>query len=244
MDAIYWDGSGGYAESGNTRHTLIMKPAISCDAINYQDGAGTMTTAGVEAPIDAATLAEITPILAEVAAFDNAPPPVCFGVDANGKYLGLVPVSEAAQVLSQPLPAGQEWTQTNNQWVASVSLQDAQSLASAQIDNAAGNARLRYITDVAGQQAVYIEKLQQSQDWVANPTGNPPPYVAAEATAMATDATTAANYIIATANAWGQQLSPAIEGARRAGKIAVGQAADNAAVAAALSAALTQLNAF
>ena len=244
MDELFWDGKSGYAASGNSRHTLIMKPAISCDSIDYHDGAGIMTTSGVESEIDAAMLAQIAPILAEVAAEDSAPPPNCFGVDKDGKYLGLVPVSQAHTILGQPLPDGSDWTKTNGQWATAISLADAQSLALAQIDSAAGSARLRYITDVAGQQAVYLEKLQQSQAWLANPTGAVPPYVAAEAAAMATDASSAAQYIVGTANAWNGQLSPAIEGARRAGKIAVAKATNNADVAIALALSLAQIGGF
>lgn len=244
MDFLKWDGKAGSAGSGNTKMSLMMNPIPACEAINYDSGAGTMTVDGIVSPIDAQTIALIEAYLKEVVAFDSAPPAQGYGVDADGNYLGMVPVTQAAQILSQPLPSGQTWTQTSGKWAAAVPLLECQQLASAEIDQAAGSARLRYITDVAGQQAVYIEKLQQAQAWVASPTGTPPPYIGAEAAAMNTDATTAANTVLATAEQWNGQLSPAIEGARRSGKIAVTAATTNAEVLAAKTAAITVLNDF
>lgn len=241
MDELHWNGELGWSASGNTRHTLMMNPISTVDAIDYSNGAGIMTVGGVTETIDAPTLTLVAAYLLTVAAFDSAPAPQVYGVDANGNYLGLVPATTAHTILPRAMPDG-IWKLVNDVWVETVLLADAQNLASAQIDTAAGAARLRYITDVPGQQAVYLEKLQQSQAWVANPTGTPPPYVAAEAAAMQTDNTSAANYIIATANAWGQQLSPAIEQYRRAGKIAVAAAGTNADVAKQLAASLAIIN--
>ena len=242
MDTLFWDGLTGYATKDGITVSLANKPAISCDQLDYSDGAGTMTIGEITTPIDATTSAEIEAILTELTGMASAPPPQAYGVDANGKYLGLVDATLAVTILSHPLPAGKAWNMVDGQWVAEVSLDEAQGLAQAQVDTAAGTARLRYITDVPGQQAVYLTKLEQAQAWVANPTGPVPPYVAAEAAAMGSDATTGANNIITTAVAWNTELSPTIEQYRRAGKLAIMAASSNEDVATQLVAAVAKLN--
>lgn len=101
--------------------------------------------------------------------------------------------------------------------------------ARADIDQAAGDARTRYITEVAGQQATYMKKEQQALDYVAahalDAQATVPPYIAAEATAMGTTALAAAQQVLALAAQWNEVLGPAIEGARLAGKRAVDEAA-------------------
>ena len=229
MDELHWDGEAGWSASGNTRHSLMLNPVPTVDTIDYSNGAGVMAVGGVTSVIDSPTMALIATYLQTVAAFDRAPAPKVFGVDAGGNYMGLVDATTATTILARALPAG-TWKLVNGTWVQTIPLADAKSLALAQIDSAAGATRLRYITDVPGQQAVYLEKLQQSQAWIASPTETAPPYVAAEAAALKTDNTSAANYIIATANVWNNQLSPAIEQARRSGKIAIANAGSNADV--------------
>lgn len=98
------------------------------------------------------------------------------------------------------------------------------------IDDAAGMARLRFITDVAGQQAVYMVKLQQAQAYaeaVALDAQAPaPPYIAAEASATGETPGQVTAAILALAAVWNEQVGPAIEGARMGGKAAVGAVAD------------------
>jgi len=116
------------------------------------------------------------------------------------------------------------------------------------VDAAAGRARLRYITDVPGQQAVYMTKLQQAQAYAAatalSAQAEVPPYVAAEAAATGLSAAQVTNNILALAAMWNEQAGPAIEGARMGGKAAVVAAADLAAVEAARLAAVQALDNF
>lgn len=113
------------------------------------------------------------------------------------------------------------------------------------IDSAAGAARLSYITDVPGQQAVYMAKLEQARAHLAalatDPGAAPPPYVLAEMSVTGLDHIAACHDIIATGTAWNELLGPAIEQARRAGKTAVGAAETADGVQLALDAALQAL---
>jgi len=113
------------------------------------------------------------------------------------------------------------------------------------IDMAAGAARLSYITDVPGQQAVYMAKLDQARAHLAalevDPGAPPPPYVLAEMSVTGLDHVAACQDIVATGTAWNEVLGPAIEQARRAGKIAVAAAETPEAVQLALEHALQSL---
>lgn len=108
------------------------------------------------------------------------------------------------------------------------------------VDAAAGDARQRYITDVPGQQAVYMVKLEQAQAYLANSSASAP-YVHAEAQAMSEEPAAVAANIVALASHWNEQLGPLIEAARLAGKRAVNEADDAAAVAEAEAAAIAVL---
>ncbi len=114
------------------------------------------------------------------------------------------------------------------------------------IDRAAGAARLRYITDVAGQQAVYLVKLQQAQAFLAarelDAGAMPPPYIAAEAAAVGMTPQDVAAEIVALATHWNDVVGPQIEAARLGGKAAVEAAAANeGAINAARDAAIAVL---
>ena len=114
------------------------------------------------------------------------------------------------------------------------------------IDQAAGAARLRYITDVPGQQAVYMVKLQQAQAYVAAHAEDAgaavPPYIAAEANAVGMTPLEVATEVVALAAQWNDVVGPAIEAARLGGKAAVTAApADEAAINAARDAAVAAL---
>lgn len=116
------------------------------------------------------------------------------------------------------------------------------------IDDAAGRARLRFITDVPGQQAVYMVKLQQAQAYTAavalDAQATVPPYIAAEAAATGQTAAQVAANVIALAAVWNEQAGPAIEGERMGGKSAVTAAQDLEAVEAARVAAVQALDTF
>lgn len=116
------------------------------------------------------------------------------------------------------------------------------------IDDAAGRARLRYITDVPGQQAVYMVKLQQAQAYAAafalSEQAAVPPYIAAEASATNETAAVVAANILALAGVWNEQVGPAIEGARMGGKAAVTAAQDLEQIEAARATAVLALETF
>ena len=111
------------------------------------------------------------------------------------------------------------------------------------VDAAAGDARLRHITDVPGQQAVYMVKLAQAQAYLAD-SNAAAPYVHAEAQAMGEEPAAVAANIVALAAQWNEQLGPLIEAARLAGKRAVNEADDLDSVEAAEAAAVAALIAF
>ncbi len=113
------------------------------------------------------------------------------------------------------------------------------------IDQAAGQVRLKYITDIPGQVGVYLVKLEQAKDYLAaaalDAGAAVPRYVAAEARATGLSAAAAAQQIVTTGTLWNDELGPDIEEARIGGKKAVGAAESVEAVQTALAAALTAL---
>lgn len=165
---------------------------------------------------------------------------VVHGVDAAGGYLGLVSAEAAASVADGPPPDARAAWQWQGAWVYRTPLVEACADALAAIDAAAGSARLRYITDVPGQSATYAEKRSQSAAYIAAPDGLVPPFVQAEADAMACTPLAAAQYIQATAQAW-EQIGPAVERERRRGKLAVAAAATADECQVCLQAALAAL---
>ncbi len=98
------------------------------------------------------------------------------------------------------------------------------------IDTAAAEARMRYLTRLPGQDMVYAAKLAQAQAYItahaADSAAAVPPYVAADVAVAGGTALAAAQAIVAAADAFHAGAGPQIEQARRAGKLAV-QAADN-----------------
>jgi hypothetical protein len=167
---------------------------------------------------------------------------VVFAVDAQGWPLGLRPLPLApglVQVPSEPPPGGHwRWA---GEWVREVPLGEAIEIALQRIDQAAGAQRLMYITDVPGQAATYLLKQEQALAFLGAPLGPVPPFVQAEADAMATTPLLAAQYIAQTAAAW-TNLAPLIERERRRGKVAVEAATSTEAVQAALEAALAAID--
>lgn len=118
-------------------------------------------------------------------------------------------------------------------------------MARQQLDAAAGDARLRHLSAVAGQDMVYAEKLAQAQAYVgahaADPGAEVPGYVAAEMAATGSTALQAATAIMAAADAFHRGPGPQIEQVRRAGKLAVQAAITAEAVHAAKATALQAL---
>lgn len=166
-------------------------------------------------------------------------------VDQVGEYLGLVAIGEQATAVPGPPPAGAGWLWVGQAWQRTLTLAELQTAARSEIDAAAGQARLRHITDVPGQQAVYLLKLQEAQSYLQALQGNPaaivPAHIAAEAAATGEEAVDVAQMVVGLANYWNGVLSPAIEGARMGAKTAVNAAADAPAVLAARAAGLAAL---
>lgn len=163
------------------------------------------------------------------------------GVNELGQSLGIVPIGSAFALTPAPPPgAGWVWRFDLVQWTYVPTLASAIEHALADIDSAAGAARLRYITDVAGQQATYIAKAAEAQAYI-DAGGVPGAYLQAEADAMGGTLLEAAQSIVVTSNLWGEVVGPAIEKARRIGKIDVGNAATLAQVAARRQASLANL---
>jgi hypothetical protein len=99
----------------------------------------------------------------------------------------------------------------------SIALQRARALRA--IDEAAGEARLRYITEVPGQQAVYMLKLAEARAHIEG--AEPGPHLVAVAATMGRTTQNVAAEIAQIASVWEQILSPAIEAQRLSGKAAV-----------------------
>lgn len=116
----------------------------------------------------------------------------------------------------------------------------AKWFAKEEIDRRAGELRARFITDVPGQQAVYMMKLAEARAYLVDQNAAAP-HIAAEAQALGQTAAQVAAAVVATADTWNTVLSPAIEAARLGGKAAVDVAVDQAGVSEALSAAVATL---
>ena len=136
------------------------------------------------------------------------------------------------------------WSNDLMVWVDARQLDQAKSDSQAQVDEAAGRARLRYITDVPGQQATYQRKEQQAREWTEAGYPEPAPsFIAAEAEALDTTPQAIAVQVITLADFWAYSKGPEIEAARIKWKAAVRSATTLEAVQAALDAALAELEA-
>lgn len=137
------------------------------------------------------------------------------------------------------------WDEVKCRWLGTPTCSKLEADSHALIDQAAGSARLRFITDVAGQQAVYLLKLQEAEAYIASGGNTPAPHIVSEAAATGSTAGQVAAAVVARALLWNTQLSPAIEGARMGGKASVSAAAlcgDRSAIQAACAAAIASLD--
>lgn len=185
------------------------------------------------------TINPVTGATSEVESNDGE---VVHGVNASGESLGLVARgTEFAVVPEKPPGPGWKWNFGTERWVHTDTLADAILAALTDVDASAGSARLRYITDVPGQQATYVVKQGEAEKYLAS-GGIPGPYLAAEAAAMGATATQAAQLITGIAAQWNGVFGPAIEGARRVGKISIAAATTNAEVTTRRNAAIAALN--
>lgn len=126
---------------------------------------------------------------------------------------------------------------------AGLTLDDVKAAAKSDIDAAAGEARGRYITVAAGQEATYVLKAQRAAEFkAAGYTGTVPPMVKAEADATGETPQQAADRILAEQYAW-ELIGADIERVRRSGKIKVETASDASEAIAARDDTLTALEA-
>lgn len=120
-------------------------------------------------------------------------------------------------------PAGPaRWSNYTMSWTSIPPNETSILAALAIVDELAGNARLRYITSVPGQAETYAKKEQQARDWQAAAfSGEAPPFILAEATALNISPQTLAEQVIALADFWANIKGPQIEATRRKWKVAL-----------------------
>jgi hypothetical protein len=148
------------------------------------------------------------------------------------------------QPAAMALPIGQaQWDGAAWVFPKSETWQEAKTRALQAVDNEAGQTRLKYITSVPGQSETYQRKEQQAREWqAAGFTGNPPPFIGAEAIALEMDAQAIALNIITLSDYWSNIKGPEIEATRRKWKVAIETAGqDVAAINAALASGLEAL---
>lgn len=156
--------------------------------------------------------------------------------DQAGGGTALAPAIEAGSML---------WDAVAQQWVAhpQITLVERIARAHSDIDNAAGQARLRYITSVPGQAETYQRKEAEARQWAgAGFTGSPPPFIAAEADALQVSAQSVAQEIITVADYWANIKGPQIEAARRKWKVLASQCQSLPAVDSVAASAQTELD--
>lgn len=82
-----------------------------------------------------------------------------------------------------------------------------------EVDAMAGEARLKFMTSIPGQDAVYLDKLKQAQSCILNETISAP-YIEMEAMVRGITKIETANLIVQIAELWVDEISPKIEAAR------------------------------
>lgn len=125
----------------------------------------------------------------------------------------------------------------HNEQRASEIVATARSDALQGVDDAAGKARLRYITSIPGQSETYQRKEQQARAWAAAEfAGQAPSFIAAEAEALNISAESVAIEVMQLADYWANVKGPQIEATRRKWKVAIEAAGtDLDAIASALN---------
>lgn len=247
MRHIEWgsERAVGFAEIDGRRFTIVTLPAAlrGLHWFEASDNDGQLVgqySDGTETrPMDGAQLASAEQLLGEYAAMNHTSH--VHAADGDGQYLGLMPPSDAPMVVpcAPPTPGSRF---VDGGWVVVVPLEQAKATALADIDRAAGAARLRYITEVPGQQGVYLRKYDQARAYLEQPDAeNVPPYVQAEADAMGLTPAEAAQHIVAIAQQWDDVVSPAIERERLMGKRLALAAETTEAVATITAAAIAAL---
>lgn len=150
---------------------------------------------------------------------------------------------EVVRVGQQPT-ASHQFDVAAKEWVDMRSLEQVIESALVMIDEAAGKARLRYITSVPGQAETYAKKEEQARQWAAASfAGDAPSFIAAESVALGVSAQSVAEEVIALADYWANVKGPQIEACRRKWKVAAGAATSTADVQALLESARLELEA-
>lgn len=163
----------------------------------------------------------INPFTGEITTSDSNEDEYVYGVDAQGNFLGLVlKGTEFLHIDSPPKDPKFKWDFEKGLWKYYETLEELKAQAVLDIDAAAGSARLKYITDVPGQQAVYLIKLQQAEAYLLD-NSVVGPYLEKEAEVLNSSLLEAATQVTATANYWNNVVGPSIEGTRRRNKIAL-----------------------
>lgn len=166
----------------------------------------------------------VNPFTGEVSVEVTNSAELVHGVDSSGSYIGLIPKEQAYVHIPSP-PAGDKfkWDINTSSWVYTETLEEIRSTALGEIDALAGSVRLKYITEVPGQQATYLVKLKEAEDYMQD-NSIVGAYLRTESEMLQTSLLTTAQSIISTANTWNNILGPQIEGIRRKNKLAVSAA--------------------
>lgn len=100
------------------------------------------------------------------------------------------------------------------------------------VNDGAGAFRRLFITDITGQQATYLAKEAEARAWAPGADPTYFPYLTQEAAATGQSVADVVALVLATAAQW-RALDPRIEGRRRGASVAIAEAADAEAIAAA-----------
>lgn len=245
---IQWDGAQGVAQSATRRVTLARKPDLGFDfdALFFNAGFGVLRLGAEEAhDLSAEQIAACEAFIATLTTFRDVT--LVFAVDAQGAPLGYVEQGSAAiAAVVPPAPEGADWRWDfgTARWLRPQDLAALRAAALETIDLEAEAARLRFISPGAGMAATYLLKGEQAASYINDGYQGPvPPFVEAEARATGRPPAECADEIHALASQWRDVLAPAIEGARRAGKIAIDGAVDAAGINTALHAGRAVLSA-
>jgi hypothetical protein len=157
-------------------------------------------------------------------------------VDSGGDVL----ISETTEVLPTEVRITKVYRSYTTEEQNSI-LASAKLTAKQQIDDAAGEARSRYITVSSGQDAVYIMKEQQARAYKdSGYTGPVPALIQSDAEAYGTTAQQAADAIITLSDTW-IDIAAAIEKQRLISKKQIADSSDAAEIKSIANAAILQL---
>lgn len=226
---LYWNGINGIAEVNGAIVNINAKPVDiemeSLVAETTENGiVATVVRNGNARPLGEAGIAKVEKYFQDLEKLFT-PIETAHGIDERGRYIGLVIAGSPNTVPTPPPePKGWRWDADAAEWIEQDPLEALVARALILIDEAAGEARLRYITAVPGQEVTYFTKAQQAREWLANPTLEPGAYLQAEADALQLTIQEAATLVVTIADRWMNELGPAIERERRRGKAAAAAA--------------------